>query len=131
MRIAFIDNSAAVLAELEGAAQAALEAVGLTAEGFAKRLCAVDTGNLRNSIAHTHDGEAAYIGTNVEYGAYVELGTGKYAAQGGRPAPWVYQDAAGRWHWTEGSKAQPFLAPAVRDHAQTYADILKSKLKNR
>ncbi len=54
----------------------ALNAVGLQAEGYAKRLCPVDTGNLRNSITHGFDDTelVAYIGTNVEYAAYVEFG---------------------------------------------------------
>ena len=39
-----------------------LEECGFTAEGYAKKLCQVDTGNLRNSITHTVDDEepAAY-----------------------------------------------------------------------
>ena len=72
---------------------------------------------------------AAIIGTNNEYAAYVELGTGKYA-EGGRPTPWVYQDAKGNWHMTHGQRAQPFLKPAVADHAAQYRDILESELKN-
>ena len=90
----------------------------------------VDTGNLRNSITHTVDEEepAAYIGSNVEYAAYVELGTGKYVS-GGRPTPWVYQDEKGNWHRTNGQKAQPYLKPAVADHANTYRKIIEDELK--
>lgn len=73
---------------------------------------------------------AAIIGTDSEYGAYVELGTGIYAEGGGRPTPWVYQDAKGNWHYTRGNKAQPFLKPALADHAQQYRDILVNELKN-
>ena len=74
---------------------------------------------------------AAIIGTDSEYGAYVELGTGIYAeGGGGRPTPWVYQDAKGNWHYTRGNKAQPFLKPAAADHAGQYRDILESELKN-
>ena len=105
MNITIHDNSKEVLAAMQEAAVRALEKCGLTAEGYAKRLCAVDTGNLRNSITHSVDDAepAAYIGTNVEYGVYVELGTGKYAeGGGGRPTPWVYQDAQGHWHRTDG-----------------------------
>ena len=45
----------------------------------------VDTGRLRNSIAHqVVEGEkAVYVGTNSEYAAYVHEGTGKYAIGGG------------------------------------------------
>ena len=45
-----------------------------------RHLYSVDTGRLRNSISHTVDGEAAYIGTNVEYAPYLELGTKKITA---------------------------------------------------
>lgn len=131
MKVDFTDNSKEVLAAMHEAAARALEKCGLVAEGYAKKLCPVDTGNLHNSITHTVDEQepAAIIGTNNEYAAYVELGTGKYA-EGGRPTPWVYQDAKGNWHMTHGQRAQPFLKPAVADHAAQYRDILKSELKN-
>lgn len=131
MKVDFTDNSKEVLAVMHEAATRALEKCGLVAEGYAKKLCPVDTGNLRNSITHTVDEQepAAIIGTNNEYAAYVELGTGKYA-EGGRPTPWVYQDAKGNWHMTHGQRAQPFLKPAVADHAAQYRDILESELKN-
>ena len=131
MKVDFTDNSKEVLAAMHEAVARALEKCGLVAEGYAKKLCPVDTGNLRNSITHTVDEQepAAIIGTNNEYAAYVELGTGKYA-EGGRPTPWVYQDAKGNWHMTHGQRAQPFLKPAVADHAAQYRDILESELKN-
>ena len=131
MNVQFTDNSKEVLEAMQQAAVRALEKCGLTAEGYAKKLCPVDTGNLRNSITHTVDEEepAAYIGSNAEYAAYVELGTGKYVS-GGRPTPWVYQDEKGNWHYTRGNKAKPFLKPAVADHVGQYRDILESELKN-
>ena len=131
MSILFEDNSREILSAAQEAAARALEKCGLTAEGYAKRLAPVDTGNLRNSITHqVDDGESAvYIGTNMEYAPYVELGTGKYA-EGGRPTPWVYRDDNGNYHWTAGNPAQPFLAPAVKDHAQTYRNIIEDEMKN-
>ena len=130
MNVKFTDNSKEVLEAMQQAAVRALEKCGLTAEGYAKKLCSVDTGNLRNSITHTVDEEepAAYIGSNAEYAAYVELGTGKYVS-GGRPTPWVYQDEKGNWHRTHGQKAQPYLKPAVADHAQKYRKIIEDELK--
>lgn len=98
-----VDNTAAVKGGLKSAFARALERIGMQAEGYAKDLCPVDTGNLRNSITHTSDGKAAYIGTNVEYGKYVELGTVKMAAQ-------------------------PYLRPAAADHAGTYRNIVKDEL---
>ena len=129
--VVFNDYSADVLNEFHDAVLRALERCGEQAEGYAKDLAPVDTGNLRNSISHTVDEDepAAYIGSNVEYAAYVELGTGKYT-EGGRPTPWVYQDDNGNWHWTAGNPAQPFLAPAVKEHTQTYRNIIEDELKN-
>lgn len=54
--VEFIDNSDEVLAELQAAAERALEKCGLVAEGYAKRMCPVDTGNLRNGISHVAQG---------------------------------------------------------------------------
>lgn len=134
MSIKITDNSEEVKAAMQAAAIRALEKCGLTAEGYAKKLCPVDTGNLRNSVTHTVDsGEpTAYVGTNSEYGIYVEFGTGKYAeVGGGRPTPWVYQDAKGNWHRTDGSKAQPFIKPAVANHKGTYKNIIENELKGK
>lgn len=90
-------------AALASAIPMALEKCGLVAEGYAKRLCPVDTGNLRNSLTHTTDENTAYIGTAVEYAPYVELGTSR-------------------------TRAQPYLKPAIIDHIQEYEDILKNAL---
>lgn len=130
MQIEITDNSGLVREEFQAAALRALEKCGLTAEGYAKLLCPVDTGNLRNSITHqVDDGEpAVYIGTNSEYAPYVELGTGKYYPSG-RPTPWAYQDAKGNWHLTHGQRAQPYLKPAVADHVSTYRTIIQDELR--
>ena len=74
MSYTYKDNTDEVLSALEKAKKRGLEAIGLTAEGYAKKETPVDTGRLRNSISHATDDEAAYIGTNVEYAPYVELG---------------------------------------------------------
>lgn len=131
MRIEITDNSGLVKEELQAAVLRALEECGLTAEGYAKPLCPVDTGNLRNSITHQvqENEQACYIGSNSEYAAYVELGTGKYYP-GGRQTPWVYKDAKGNWHLTHGQRAQPYIKPAVADHTKTYRDIIEAELKN-
>lgn len=128
--VVFKDYSADVMNEFHDAVLRALERCGEQAEGYAKDLAPVDTGNLRNSISHkVDDGEpAVYIGTNVSYAPYVELATGIYT-EGGRPTPWAYQDDKGNWHWTAGNPAQPFLKPAVADHAQTYRNIIADELK--
>lgn len=105
MSVKFTDNSDEVLDELENALDVALEEVGLTAEGYAKKKCPVDTGRLRNSISHDVKEKTAYIGTNVEYAPYVELGT-------------------------VNTKAQPFLKPAIQDHVSQYIAMVKKRLQN-
>ena len=67
------DHSVEVIRAKDANVEAALEMMGLQCEKYTKMLCPVDTGRLRNS--YTHDvragEEAVYIGTNVEYAAYV------------------------------------------------------------
>ena len=65
----------------------------------------MDTGRLRNSISHAVDGDAAYIGTNVEYAPYVELG-----AQGRDP---VHR-----------------LQRAASEHAAEYKRLMEESMKN-
>ena len=77
------DNTDEVLSALEKAKKRGLEAIGLTAEGHAKKITPVDTGRLqlRNSISHATDAEAAYIGTNVSYGPFVQLNSEQEAVK--------------------------------------------------
>ena len=66
------DHTGDVLRAFNSQIPAALEACGLQAEGYAKLQCPVDTGNLRNSLTHTQEGDRTeVIGTNVEYAPYV------------------------------------------------------------
>lgn len=103
MSIKFTDHSPEVLEALEIAIARGLEAIGLAAEGHAKRAAPVDTGRLRNSIAHAVKGDAAYIGTNVEYAPYVELGTS-------RKAP------------------KPYLRPAATQHGSEYKALMQASI---
>ena len=80
MKVDYKDNSQQILSALEKGKRSALTAIGATAETYAKQETPVDTGRLRNSISHAVDGEAVYIGSNVEYAPYVELGTSRAKA---------------------------------------------------
>lgn len=99
------DNTGQAADGIGSAIGAALEEIGLLAENYAARRCPVDTGNLRGSITYEVDagGNAVYIGTNVEYAPYVELGTSR-------------------------QKAQPFLRPAASEHGAQYRQVLKKAL---
>lgn len=129
--VEFSDHSKEVLDAMNGALLRALEKCGMTAEAYAKKLCPVDKGDLRNSITHKVDTSelAAYVGTNKEYAAYVELGTGIYYP-GGRKTPWAYVDDEGERHFTHGQKPQPYLKPAVTEHKEQYRNIIKNELRN-
>ena len=96
------DNRREVAEAIDKAVAAALEEMGLVCEGYAKLACPVDTGRLRSSITHMTrpSDNAVYVGTNVEYGPCVELGT-------------VHKGA------------RPFLKPAAADHADAYRAILR------
>lgn len=130
MDFSFLDNSDEIKTAMTDAAQRALETCGLKAEGYAKKLVNAPTGRLRNSISHTVKGKDVYIGSNVEYAPYVELGTGVHYP-GGRNTPWVYQDEKGNWHRTTGQEAQPYLKPAVADHAAEYRRIMENTMKGK
>lgn len=112
------DNSAEVLALKDAAVSAALTVIGMQAEANAKieitkkvydtpesKSGYKRTGRLRNSIANDHDETAVYVGTNVEYAPYVELGTYKMPER-------------------------PFLRPAIEEHLDEYAEIFKRILGN-
>ncbi len=136
MSYTYKDNTDEVLSALEKAIENGLTAIGLTAEGHAKRKIseypAVDTGRLRNSItfavsgkeandrqytdnqgaeysyagrAPKDSGKAVYIGTNVEYGPYVELGT-------------------------VNMSPRPFLKPAATEHNAEYERLMAAAIEN-
>lgn len=98
----------------------ALIAIGMVAESNAKQEITkavydtpesksgyIRTGRLRNSIGYGVDTDepAVYIGSNVEYAPYVELGTSKM-------------------------RARPFLKPAVENYAGEYKDLLEQAMKS-
>lgn len=103
------DNSEQVLDALRRQLVLGLEAVGQEAEGYAKDDVPVDTGRLRNSIAHKVDSseQAVYIGTNVEYAPYVEFND-------------KAQHPSGKAH---------FLRDAATTHGDRYKSIIEAALK--
>lgn len=140
----FIDNSAQVMAEFNNYCLAALEEIGIRAEGYAAANAPVGTtestniqgyhgGTLRQSLTHKVVGYEVYIGTNLTtpngepYPLYVEYGTGIYADNGqGRQSPWVWRDKNGDYHWTRGIKPQHFLLKAITEHDSEYLDVIKN-----
>lgn len=122
-----IDNTDAVMGRINDALTRALEIIGGKAEGYAKALCPVDTGALRNSITHTVDGKTAVVGSAVKYAPYVELGTGRQYT----PPPEGMEVNAERGHGiTNGVKPRPYLRPAVENHQDEYQSIIERELHN-
>lgn len=130
MAVEIVSHKDDAIAEKDKAIEKALETIGLVAERYAKEICVVDTGRLRNSISHQVDENTVYVGTNVEYAPYIEFGTGIYAESGGRTVPWSYQDDKGEWHTTSGSKPHPYLRPSINNHLSEYKEIVKRELKS-
>lgn len=119
-----------MLREFDADKQAALEAIGLVAEAYSKKLTPVDTGTLRNSISHAVHKDDVYIGSNQPYTAFVEYGTGIYASDGqGRQSPWGYYDREGKYHVTRGQKPHHMLKKAATEHNEEYRRILKGNFK--
>ena len=105
MSVTIKDNTQQVLSALEKAKKQGLEAIGMTAEGHAKKETPVDTGRLRNSMTHEVDDNAAYIGTSTSYAPFVELGA-------------------------RGRKGVHMLQRAATEHKAEYKQIMENALKN-
>ena len=119
IEISLTDNSNLIKDALEDQVEQALIAVGITAENNAKREITravydtpesksyVRTGRLRNSLTHSvaMNEKAVYIGSAVEYAAYVELGTSKM-------------------------RARPYLRPAVTNYTDEYKNLIKQALSH-
>jgi len=150
MNIRVVDHSGEVIEQMNAQLAAALEEIGLRAEGYAKMKCPVGTAEstgvqgyrssgLKQSITHKVVGTDVYIGTNknimingkrVYYSVYVELGTGIRADDNkGRKTPWVWVDKNGKPHKTQGMKPRHFLRDAASQHTAEYKKTIEKYLK--
>jgi HK97 gp10 family phage protein len=124
----FLDHSDEAKEVLKQATIQWLFQACMLVEGQVVALAAVHTSRLRNSIDYVVD-EAeliGYVGTNVEYAIYVEMGTGEFAENGmGRKGGWVYQDPSGEWFFTWGQEPQPYLCPAFRKNKSQIEALAK------
>ena len=127
IKVRVTDNLKEALKALESQSYKALLRCGLEAEKHAKDLAPVDTGELKKSISHAVRDDTMYVGTNIEYGAYVELGTGKWYEGGGRLTPWMSKTPGEGM--TTGQEPQPYLKPAIADYQGQYKAIIEDELK--
>lgn len=155
-----VDNTAEFEEELEKICERILESIGTTAEGYAKKLCPVDTGRLRNSITHALAGQPAAITSyspnkrrrrvvakvkkrkrrRVKKKAADALKEVKYYYVGTAPSDFnrtVYVGTNvpyGRYVECGNSrpkyKAQPFLKPAIINNRDKYERLAKKILKD-
>lgn len=110
MSVEFIDNTQQVLSALKSAKKRGLEAIGMTAEGYAAEQLyeghGLDTGNLKNSISHAVlEDDSVIIGTNTSYAVYVETGH-------------------------RGFPGYHFLQKAATEHKEEYKSLLESSIRN-
>lgn len=103
-------------------------------EGDAKDLCPVAEnmgGELRNSIHSktriTNDGIEGVVGTNKEYAAYVEMGTGQRGEASPSP-PKAPISGGYREDWT-GMEAQPYLYPSLMQNKDTANKLCAEELE--
>ena len=132
------DNSDEILNGLSQAKQRALEIIGQKLEKYAKALCPVGTvestgkkgyrgGTLRGSITHGIENEdTVYVGTNVEYAPYVELGTGPNFTPPPEWEDFTVTSPIGVGHGYV--RPRPFLSPAITDHKSELEDIFRQEL---
>lgn len=104
--IKITSNKDFVLSEFCKQIEMGLKTIGLTAEGYAKDNCPVDTSRLKNSIAYAVESTEVQIGTNVEYAPFVE-----------------FRDA------THKTGQAHFLRDAAATHGDEYQAIMEAALK--
>ena len=129
------DNSDEVLRLLEKAIHRGLEAIGVTAEGYAKKdpQMPVDTGRARNSITYALSGERAHIQSysgdkGEEGGTYEGTAEGKKGESVyiGSNVEYFPTIELGGLHM----KARHVLQRSAADHAQEYRDIMSDSIAN-
>ena len=142
----FTDNTQKILEEFERKERKFAEQAGSFLEAQAKKNIAeftydgknrpgyVDTGLARKTITHTYtvseNETVIYVGNNVKYMIWLEIGSGIYASDGkGRKSPWYYTDRKGNTYQTRGIRPSHSLQRAITDNISTlqimWIDIMK------
>lgn len=105
MSVKFTDNSKQVKSEMNSRIVQALELIGLIWLQNVDPFVPVDTSNLLKSMTYKVDShnKTVIVGTPVDYGGFVELGT-------------------------RNMKAQPYLRPSILDYRADYENAVRSVL---
>ena len=99
------ENHDKVVKAMQQQLRAALEDAGQQAVAHAKSTVPVDTGNLKNSINYSVSDDKLKVGTDVEYGKYVELGS------------------------VHSHTASHFLLNAMQNHTSEYKQTIENQQK--
>lgn len=103
--IDIIDFTEEITDGIKAAIERALIRIGDEVVSYAGDLIHNVTGNLRRSLTKYVEGNTVYIGTDCEYGGYVEEGTSR-------------------------SKPHPYLRPAAADHMEQWCKTVEDELEN-
>ena len=130
-----IDSAAALLSEELGNG---LRDAGMAIENEAKHLVPVRTGNLRRSImssVETLGGtQTGIVAAQAGYGRYVESGTKPHTPPLSAIATWANRKglpAGAIWMAIrkKGTKAHPFMAPALEAKRSVVIDTVQEAIK--
>lgn len=112
--------------ELTKATQQAMAKYAVKVDRDAKRRCPVDMGVLRSSIYFQGTKSGVVFGASAEYAAYVEFGTGPYAAAllPNYDDDWQAFAAQFKTANPGNTPAQPFLYPAITQNLNTFEEEL-------
>lgn len=129
------DNTDEVLSALDKAIERGLEAIGLTAERYAKKdpNMPVDTGLARNSIAHALSGKEASIG---EYKADKGDKKGSYSGTAPKDSEKAVYIGSGVQYFpfielgSSTINARHVLKNSATQHSDEYKKLMEESMKN-
>lgn len=111
-----------------------MKRIGAQMVDYSSKMVPVDTARLKGSLTHMESDNGlefgTHAGTNMEYGPYVEFGTGD-AGQWSGGAKYRGHDSGAKY--TEGwpgMYARPYLRPALFDNEQYYARLVNTAVKD-
>jgi HK97 gp10 family phage protein len=131
----FADDVGDVETQIEATLDQAVEKTSLRVERRAKQTVPIDTGTLRNSIKQRQVDTAQYaVGTNVEYGRYVEFGTSGHTVTPNDDDGVLVFQAGGETVFAKRAEIpprdpNPYLRPALRDSEDDLASDIREAIR--
>lgn len=130
----FGDDMQALAQLLSPAIDRGIQKTALQVERTAKQRAPVDTGTLRKSIGYRDTGELQYaVGSSVKYAPHVEFGTAPHMPPVDELRDWANDHNADAWALAmhikqEGTPAQPFLRPALKQHQSDLVENIQAEI---